>query len=38
MKKLLENKEVDFKNGVENIHATGYNVMRTVHFPVQTRN
>ena len=27
-KTLLENKEIDFKNGVENIQAVGYNGAR----------
>ena len=30
-KNLLENKEIDFKNGVKNIQTTGYTGARTVH-------
>ena len=30
-KHLLENKEMDFKNGVKNIQTTGYTGARTVH-------
>ena len=31
-KNLLENKEMDFKNGVKNIPAAGYNGARTVDY------
>ena len=30
-KNLLENKEMDFKNGIVNIQAAGYNGTRTVY-------
>ena len=31
-KNLFENKEMDFKNGVKNIQAAGYNGARTVYW------
>jgi len=31
LKKLLKNKEMDFGNGVKNIHAAAYNGARTVY-------
>ena len=36
-KKLLENKEMDFKNGVKNIQAAGYNGLCTVNVSMHYR-